>query len=288
MFDAAGTLVRTMSSILAPGPDVLLNVPDYWLRPPQATALPTAVGTNRTHWDLRYDNPPVFSHDTTLTISAVPHDTPLDREGPLALPGAYTVKLTVDGKVYSQALVVHNDPRSGERPATLQALQSAHKLVMLAYQGMKDAYTGNSEVAALRAQIKSLADGPLPPDVAAAATALDAKLATLGGSGSRPSAAPGGVVAFTAFNGSYDFFGGIVNNVGHLDMAPSQPQIKSWETDCGKFNMTVTAWKAAESQDVVVFNALLTRNNLKPLLITPTALTVHDCHFIPAAAHGKH
>jgi hypothetical protein len=177
-----------------------------------------------------------------------------------------------------------------ESPATLQALQSAHKLVMLAYQGMKDAYTGNSEVAALRAQIKSLTDGQLPPDVAAAATALDAKLAALGGNGNafRPSAAPGAVVAFTAFNGSFDFFGGIVDLVGHLDMAPNQPQIKSWETDCGKFNTTVTAWKAAESQDVVAFNTLLTRNNLKPLRVTPTALTVHDCHFVPAAAHGKH
>ena len=33
------------------------------------------------------------------------------RGGSLALPGVYTVKLTVDGKVYTQPLTVRRDPR---------------------------------------------------------------------------------------------------------------------------------------------------------------------------------
>ncbi len=46
---------------------------------------------------------------------------------------------------------------------------------------MKDSYAANEEVAAVRAQLAAIARGSLPPDVATAATALNAKLATIGG-----------------------------------------------------------------------------------------------------------
>ena len=52
IFDAAGALVRTMSSTLPPPIEGALY-PDYWLATPESRALPTAAGTNRTHWDLR-------------------------------------------------------------------------------------------------------------------------------------------------------------------------------------------------------------------------------------------
>ena len=38
--------------------------------------------------------------------------------GPTAQPGAYTVKLTVDGKSYTQPLVVKGDPRFTTRIQT--------------------------------------------------------------------------------------------------------------------------------------------------------------------------
>src|ERR1051326_8836982 len=101
--------------------------------------------------------------------------------GPLALPGTYTVKLLVDGATYTQTLVVHNDPRIGESAAMMSALRAQHKLAMAAWQSMKDSYAANEEVAAVRAQLAALMKTSLPPDVAAAAIALDAKLATIGG-----------------------------------------------------------------------------------------------------------
>src|SRR6478609_3303391 len=107
------------------------------------------------------------------SVTPAPH-------GPLALPGTYTVKLLVDGATYSQTLVVHNDPRIGESAQVMAALRAQNKLAMAAWQGMKDSYTANEEVAALRAQLAALVRGSLPPDVATAATALDSKLATIG------------------------------------------------------------------------------------------------------------
>ena len=84
-------------------------VPDFWLEKPQP--MPTALGMNRINWDMRYDNRRrPFTH--TYEINANPGETPASPEGPLALPGVYTLKLTVDGKTYTQTVTVKNDPRS--------------------------------------------------------------------------------------------------------------------------------------------------------------------------------
>jgi hypothetical protein len=43
---------------------------------------------------------------------------------------------------------------------------------------------------------------------------------------------------------------------------------------CKGFTATVNAWKTMLGADLVGFNSLLTKNNLTPLKITPTALAV--------------
>ena len=123
ILDAAGNAVRHYSSAPIPADtNPAPQVPPYWLKVPEP--MPTAIGTNRINWDLRYDDPPAFSHsmDPYYTLNAVPGETVYHPEGPLALPGVYTVKLTVDGKSYTQTVTVRNDPRS---PATLADLAGA-------------------------------------------------------------------------------------------------------------------------------------------------------------------
>jgi len=58
-------------------------------------------------------------------ISAVPGRTPLVPQGPLVLPGTYTVRLTVDGQTASQPLTVKMDPRIRTSPADLETLHAA-------------------------------------------------------------------------------------------------------------------------------------------------------------------
>ena len=96
VLDASGALVRHLSS--APQPPVAEAArpphPNFWIAPPMP--LPTNAGGNRTNWDLRYDAPRSFTH--SFEINANPGLTPASPEGPLAIPGTYTLKLTVDGK----------------------------------------------------------------------------------------------------------------------------------------------------------------------------------------------
>jgi photosystem II stability/assembly factor-like uncharacterized protein len=81
---------------------------DEWLKP--ATAPPTSAGHHRILWDLRGPRPRAESYN--YSIAAIHgEDTPAEPEGPLAAPGRYTVRLTVDGKTLTQPLTLEPDPR---------------------------------------------------------------------------------------------------------------------------------------------------------------------------------
>jgi photosystem II stability/assembly factor-like uncharacterized protein len=120
--DAAGALVRRYASDDRPEPMVEpLVVTADWARP--ALVLPKTPGLHRWVWDLRYAPPPVTTHE--YPISATPHRTPPEPEGPLVLPGAYSVALTVDGTTRTRTLTVGMDPRAKATGADLAAQGAA-------------------------------------------------------------------------------------------------------------------------------------------------------------------
>jgi len=127
--DSAGKSVRHYSSVPLPQvKEALQPIPDFWKEIPKP--LPTELGTNRMNWDLRYDNPPSNSHG--YDISATPYLTPATPQGPLVIPGVYTVTLTVDGKKLVQKVTVKNDPRS---PGSPDDVRRQHELQMALYDG---------------------------------------------------------------------------------------------------------------------------------------------------------
>ena len=296
IFDSANKLVRTITST-PPAMYARPPYPDYWLMSSAERALSTNVGMSRINWDLRYDDPPGYSPDINNQMNSAPGQVTPGPHGPLALPGTYTVKLLVDGATYTQTLVVHNDPRVGEATPLISALRAQNKLAMAAWQGLKDSYTANEEVAAVRAQLAAISKGTLPSEVATAATALDAKLASIGGAprGGRggggfgaPARAPGSLLTFFSISGIFNTVLGPLTQNG-IDMAPTKAEVDSWESGCKEFTATSTAWKATLSTDLVGFNTLLTKNNLTPLKMTPTAVAAPaSCTFgWPAAVGGK-
>ncbi len=289
IFDSANKLVRTITST-QPAMYVRPPYPDYWLKPSAERALSTDVGTNRINWDLRYDDPPGFNPDINNQMNSSPGSVTPAPHGPWALPGTYTLKLIVDGQTYTQTLVVHNDPRIGESPSVMATLRAQSKLAMAAVQGMKDSYAANEEVTALRAQLATLMKGSLPSDVAAAATALDAKLATAGGPqrGGRgggfgfggAARVPGSLLTFFAINNLYNTVLGPVTQNG-IDMSPTKSQVDTLESACKELTATGNGWKAMLDTDVAGFNALLAKNNLAPLKIAPSSVTAPaSCTFV--------
>jgi hypothetical protein len=111
------TLVRRYSSsdTVAAIDERSINVPTYWARPPQP--LSAARGMHRFVWDLRYPAPGAAQRD--FPISAIPGDTPMEPLGVLAVPGGYSVKLSIGDRSYTQPLTLKMDPRAAITPLGL-------------------------------------------------------------------------------------------------------------------------------------------------------------------------
>jgi hypothetical protein len=105
---ATGDTVRRYTSDDPPtAPVEGRNIPDYWLRPPQK--LEATAGLHRFVWDVRYAPPAVAGF--TYPISAVIRNTPQTPQGFFVLPGAFQVRLSVNGQTYRRAVTVRMDPR---------------------------------------------------------------------------------------------------------------------------------------------------------------------------------
>jgi photosystem II stability/assembly factor-like uncharacterized protein len=130
---ASGAVVRKYSSTDAPEPPVEgRNIPDYWIRPAQQVS--TAAGLHRFVWDLHYPAPASSSFE--YPISAIYRNTWREPRGPWVLPGAYKIRLIVDGVVVEQPLVVKMDPRV-QTPAA--GLERQFALSMQMYEDMAKA-----------------------------------------------------------------------------------------------------------------------------------------------------
>lgn len=109
ILDPAGELFRRYSSedrTPPVNPDTL-NIPAFWRPTPQR--LSAAAGMHRWVWDLR--PPPPAGGGGRGTGAGAGAGIFGGRSGPLALPGKYTVRLTVGGRSYTQRLLVRMDPR---------------------------------------------------------------------------------------------------------------------------------------------------------------------------------
>ncbi len=177
ILDADGNLLRRYSSDdpVAPTPETLQTelIPAYW--PKMEGPLPATAGMHRWVWDL-HATAPTATH-SGYPISAVPHRTPLVPQGPLALPGVYTVRLTVNGKSETQPLVIKMDPRVHTSAADLIALHTAEAAMASSLDAVSkadlEAHAVMEQLAAQPAAIgpqlttytaalKALLDGPGP------------------------------------------------------------------------------------------------------------------------------
>jgi len=179
---------RYASNDVAPAPIPHLDKPAYWER--RFVSPLTAAGMHRFVWDLREPPPLTMSQD--LPISAVPHDTPRVPEGPLVLPGVYTVRLDVDGHTAQRALPVVMDPRVVISNEALEAQYVlAARLTSLANKSYDAAakargnavsaaaFTRINEAAAALLDTVDGADAPPTQQAAAAVADLDRRFDAL-------------------------------------------------------------------------------------------------------------
>jgi photosystem II stability/assembly factor-like uncharacterized protein len=165
ILDAKGNLVRRYTN--ADKPDITDEelraqlIPLYWMRP--AAVLPTSAGMHRWVWDLHYPTPASTRHE--YPIAAIPHDTPRLPLGPTALPGSYSVRLTVDGKSMTAPLTIKMDPRVKTSASGLRKKFQDETLLATSlnetYEALAEATSIRQQLEALAAQSKREAQGAL-------------------------------------------------------------------------------------------------------------------------------
>ena len=146
--DIAGKSVRRFSSNDTPYEIPTVNIPLYWIRPQQI--LSGEEGSHRFFWDMHYAPLDIPS---SYPMAAVYANTAPRSTSPWVLPGTYTVKLTVNGKIYVQPLILKMDPRVKTSP---EDLTTQHDLSALCYKDRKQIRDALDEIHSLRAQIGAL------------------------------------------------------------------------------------------------------------------------------------
>jgi photosystem II stability/assembly factor-like uncharacterized protein len=247
--DEAGQVVRRYSSTdPLPTPDPALAIPPYWVRPPQKLA--GEPGMHRFLWDVHYA--PVPGVQPQYPIAAVYRNTEPAFTSPWAMPGKYTVVLTVGGKSFQQPLTLVMDPRVKTSNADLT---EQFKLSKQLYDEWVALNSISESVRRIRGQIAELRPRVPDGDLKTHLNALSEKLQALAGAGGGPGggagAAPSARASVTSTTGRARTLFSLMQDV---DLAPT-PQAAAAVPDVVKDSRSLQGdWQTIKSQDIPALN----------------------------------
>jgi hypothetical protein len=233
--------------------------PTYWFRPPRV--LSAKAGMQRWIWDLNYAPPEDVRRSYPMT--AIYQNTPPEPSGPTVIPGDYTVKLTVNGKSYTQPLTIKMDPRVQTPPAGIQKM---FEISYGSYEAMQKSREALNQIRALRRQIEDLKKRAGQGGVSDGLTTLDKKVASLEGQGGGGGfgAPAAGEPTFNRLNGQ---FLSLMNLVEGADVMPTT-QAQSAYTDSQKALSDLLArWREVKEREVNAVNAQLRAANLPAITL---------------------
>ncbi len=249
IFDAKGDLVRSYSNApITPLDQPLPPTPAFWARP--LRSLPATAGEHRVSWNMRYPTPSALFFDQSM--GAVPEDTPFTPAGPMALPGSYTVKLTVDGASYTEPVLLKQDPRLGDSPAAMDGMRRQLTLsqqIITVISASKNAYEQakgmDAKLPSLDAGVSSGRAKGLRKRVAElTGTAKDASIGLSGGS---YAVAPvKGAASFSRINGQASALLEMVESTSDQEPVPSL--YRTYSDLCRDFNATLSAWQSLQAK----------------------------------------
>jgi photosystem II stability/assembly factor-like uncharacterized protein len=243
-------------------------VPLYWYRAPRALA--TTSGMHRFLWDMHYQPVPGGAGGRGgLPIAAVPYDTVPLPSGPWAPPGQYSVRLTVNGRSYSQPLTLKMDPRV-KTPAL--GLTRQFTLSMQLYDGQLEVQKALAQLRELRAQVRDRrARGAAAASDALAA--FDQKAASIEGNapvgfGGGRGGTPDGPETLNSINA------GLGQLIGLLQGADVTPTTQLAAAVIGRrqaLAKVMSQWNGLRGAELTALNATLKDANLMAVSVSPPA-----------------
>ncbi len=257
--DPAGKLIKKFSSKAVEAPAAARPAADDddedGPRAPAPPArVPAAAGMNRFTWNMRYPDATTFPGMIYWAGTS---------NGPLAVPGSYTVKLTVDGETLAQPFVIKKDPRMGGSVSDLQkqfdlALQLRDKVSQAndAVIKIRDIRKQIEELIARAATVKSVVDAG--KKLAAELTAVEQELyQTKNQSGQDPLNYP------IKLNNK---LAALLSVVQSSDTAPTAQSNQVFEDLATKANGPLRRLDSLVTTDLAAFNKLV-RDSAVPAVI---------------------
>ncbi|HEX3431253.1 MAG TPA: hypothetical protein VHT03_10235 [Rhizomicrobium sp.] len=243
ILDSKGQRVRHISSKAAKGTEQPPEWPDQIL---PTKAIPASQGMNRFVWNLRYDDP------VQIPGAFYAGNPP---RGPIAMPGNYTVKLTVNGKTQSAPLELILDPRVKSAPG----LPRKFALSMAVYHDQDALHRAVNDIRDAKAMVASaqkshakdkalLAKGDA---IAKAASGIEDQLMQVNIKGSEANLNfPG------ELNEQIYGFAGLLEDA---DTAPTPAETTTYADFHGKLEALLAQWNRIKAGDLGTFRAELTK-----------------------------
>jgi hypothetical protein len=224
--DAKNNLIRSYSNLDTLYTIPANNVPPYWIRP--QLILLAKAGSHRFTWDLHYDP---LNEPASYPIGATYMNTAPNPTSPWVMPGIYTVKLTADGKMFSQNITVKMDPRVS---TSFVDLQKQHDLSLQCYLGKKQCKSIIEEINILKLKLNSNNSS---------SKELDQQLSHLA------NASPGYTNPnFTKLINSYST---ILNTLEECDRAPTHQTITALNNVNRELKELMKQWKSIKDKTVL-------------------------------------
>ncbi len=256
--DSNGKLVRTLSSKEKKGDEQPPEWPD---QVKEITTIPASAGMNRYAWNLRWE-PPVKIPGAFYSG--------IGPQGPLAMPGQYTVKLTAGSQSQSQPLEIVVDPRVKDIKA--EDLRKQFELAMQVRDANTELHRAVNQIRALRAELKAVHqrfenDASMKPLLEHASvldkkmTPVEEQLIQVNMKGSEAN------LAFpNMLNEQLDSFS---SSVQTGDGAPARQQYEVFKMLRGQLDQQLAAWKQIMTADVPAFNDFMKSSNVPALYLPP-------------------
>ncbi|MCX5756443.1 MAG: glycoside hydrolase [Gemmatimonadetes bacterium] len=230
------------------------GLPLYW--PGRPIGVATTAGMHRFSWDMHlepFEIEDIENSGDEGATGAVPHNTYDEPNAPWAAAGNYTVRLTVEGKTYTQPITLRLDPRVKTSAVGMQQLALLSREMWDASWAAHEAFESarkfstelgklsGADVAAFKAKVDSLAPAP-------AAGGRGGRGGGFGGRGGAP-AGP-----LTLDRASTAFMAAAMGMQG-ADVAPTDRQVATVAAARTQGAPVTAKWKALSTIGLAAVNA---------------------------------
>jgi hypothetical protein len=249
VFDSTGKLVRRYSSTEPVPLEEPLDPDDEKPK----NQLEIKPGMNRFVWDLRYEGAPRVKDYYLFEYEG-------GSKGPIALPGKYEVKLTVDDKVLAAPLELKLDPRVKAAPADLE---KQFATLMQIRDELTRVYTAANQIVDLRAQLQDVQRRVK----LAEAQALDEKLGALQDRllNLKIKANEDSLNYGLGVDGSLAALALIVDS--ESDSAPTEAALRQFEKVKAEVDQYMKRWSDIQQTDLPALERAVERHGIKALMV---------------------